>query len=329
MVHCTVGDRLTMNRSQDPGTAAGSSECPVELPATLQRELLELEARADQVTHYELLGITADADGAVLRRAYLEKSKRFHPDAWYRKELGRFGPLLSRWFQRLSAAYQILADEESRTAYDRDHGAELSDADRAAVQRRELSRESQERRQREGRERLLRVKGFARIGAARKLYQEALEHALAGERTSAIAALKAARELDPNRKEIGAKLLELEREQARARARSALASAEEREHKGLWAQAASAYASAFQNDAGSVAAALGAARCSLENGDAQAASTWASRTLELDPAHSEARFLLGRAFIAMNQKTRARAELTLLLDRHPDNKEARALLRGL
>lgn len=329
MVPGRLGDRQMMNRSEEQGTSAGSANRPTELPAPLQRELLELESRAERVTHYELLGIAPDADGAALRRAYLEKSKRFHPDAWYRKDLGRFGPMLSRWFQRLSAAYQILADEESRAAYDRDHRAELSDADRAALERRELSRESQERRQREGRERLLRVKGFARIGAARKLYQEALEHALNGERTNAIAALKAARELDPNRKEIGAKLLELEREQARARARSALASAEEREAKGLWAQAVSAYASAWQNDPGCFAASLGAARSSLENGDAQAAGTWASRAVDLEPAHAEARFLLGRALLAMNQKIRARAELTLLLDRHPDHKEARALLRRL
>src|SRR5207244_4985504 len=127
------------------------------------------------------------------------------------------------------SAYQVLSDEESRTAYDSDHHTELSQTDRAALDRRELSRAEEERRGRERRERLLRTKGFARIGAARKLYEEALAYALNGERTQAIHSLKAARELDSNRKEIVGKLAELEREQARARAATALQAGKDRE----------------------------------------------------------------------------------------------------
>src|SRR3954465_5738708 len=219
--------------------AAQDSGGHIDLPADMQRELGDLESRGERLTHYQLLGISAGADGADIRRAYLEKSRRFPPDAWYRKEIGPYGPLLSKWFQKLSAAYQALSDEESRAAYDRDHRAELSQDDRAAGERREVSRADQERRERERRERLLRTKGFARIGAARKLYEEALEHALNGERTNAIAALRAARDAppapsrarraggggDPHRKEIGSKLVELEREQTRARASSAVVSA--------------------------------------------------------------------------------------------------------
>src|SRR5439155_1717209 len=53
----------------------------IDLPADMQRELRELEDRGTRLTHYELLGVPADADGAAIRRAYLEKSKRFHRDA--------------------------------------------------------------------------------------------------------------------------------------------------------------------------------------------------------------------------------------------------------
>src|SRR3954468_17748528 len=220
----------------------------IDLPVDMQRELQDLETGGDRLTHYQLLSVGADADGGTIRRAYLGKSKRFHPDAWYRKDLGPFAPLLSKWFQRLSAAYQVLSDEESRSQYDRDHRAQLSQIDRAAVERRQLSVQDEERRARERRERMLRTKGFARIGAAKKLYEEAREHAQNGERTQAIFALTAARELDPNRKEITAKLLELERDQARARAKSALASAQEREEKRRFGEAVTAYVATLQND---------------------------------------------------------------------------------
>lgn len=300
-----------------------------DLPADIQRELRDLESRGAALTHYELLGVPADADGGAIRRAYLEKSKRFHPDAWYGRDLGQLGPLLSKWFQRLAAAYQVLSDEESRSAYDVEHRQDLSPAELAGVERRELSRADEERRQREGRERLLRSKGFARVGAARRLYEDAQRLAQNGERTNAIAALKGARELDPNRKEIAQRLMELEREQARARAHSALLVGKEREEKHNFPQAIAAYSSAFQNDPSCFPAALGAARAALENGDPQAASLWASRALEVSPGDAEARLLLARAFKGLNLKVRARAELTALLTKHPDHKEAKALLRGL
>ena len=309
--------------------AALSGGGTIDLPADMQRELRGLESRRSPPTHYELLGIAADADSGAIRRAYLEKSKRFHPDAWYRKELGEFAPLLSKWFQRLSGAYQILSDEETRNAYDAEHRAELTQSDREAVARRELSLAERDRRSREGRERLLRSKGFARIGAARKLYEEAQQLAQNGERGNAIAALKAARELDPNRKEIAQRIAELEREQARARAQSALMAGQEREAEGHWQQAIAAYAGAFQNDPSLFAAAFGAARAAVANRDLKLATTWGSRAVELKPNDVEARLLQARAFQALNMKARARAELTALLVANPDHKEAKALLRGL
>src|SRR5258708_24792735 len=136
------------------GAAITSQGGTIDLPPDMQRELRELEARGDRVSHYELLGLSADADGGDIRRAYLERSKRFHPDAWYRKDLGQFAPLLSKWFQRLAAEDQALSDEEARAAYVRDPKGDLSGTDREPLEPRELSRAEEERRQRERRERL-------------------------------------------------------------------------------------------------------------------------------------------------------------------------------
>ena len=301
----------------------------IDLPPEMQRELRALEARGGLLTYYELLGVVADADGSAIRRAYLEKSKRFHPDAWYRKELGEYGPLLNKWFQRLATAYHALSDEDTRADYDAEARGRLTASERKAVELRQLSRAEEERRQRERRERLLHTKGFARIGAARKLYEEAAELAEKGERTSAIYSLKAARELDPNRREIANKLIELERQQVRARAKSAIRVAKDREDNGKLAEALAAYTSAFQLDPNSFDAASGCARCAMAAGDAQLASGWAAKAVDLQPEDAAARFVLARAFAKLNLKHKARAELILVLDKEPEHKEARALLRAL
>src|SRR5262249_45969901 len=281
----------------------------VDLPTDLQNELRMFDAAGRDVSFYDLLGIAPDADGAAVRRAYLDRSRRFHPDAWFRRNVGEFGPLLSRVFQKLSAAYQVLADEDARGAYDRKLAQRVSQKEREALQRRALSRDEQDRRQREGRERLLRTKGFARIGAARKLYQEALELAENGERTQAIASLKAARELDPRRDEIAQKLAGLEKEAARSRSQVALKDAREQEEKGELAAALKPHRRSLDIDPTNAPAAAAAARCAEKMGDHQQASLLAARAVELAPDDLETRFLLAGLFVTLGLKVKARAEI--------------------
>src|SRR5712671_5375685 len=274
-----------------PTPASGGTDLPPEL----QSELRTLEATGRDVSLYALLGVTPDSDGGTIRRAYLDRSRRYHPDAWSRKNVGEFGPLLSRAFQKLSAAYQVLSDEDARTAYDQVLKKKVSQRERDAMERRALSREEQDRRQRESRERLLRTKGFARIGAAHKLYQEALELALNGERAQAIAGLKAARELDPRRTEIAQKLAELEREATRSRSQLAFQAA------------LKIYAQSFQMDPTNAPAAAAAARCATALGDHKQASIFAARAVEVAPDDVETRFLLASAFVTLGLKVKARA----------------------
>jgi curved DNA-binding protein CbpA len=301
----------------------------IDLPLDIQDELRAFDARGDRISHYELLGIGADADGGAIRRAYLERSKRFHPDSWYRKELGDLGAVLSRTFQRMAAAYQILSDDETRAEYDRDHAAAFSEGDRTAAGLRAQARKEEERRQHERRERLLRSKGFARVGAARKLYEEALEHAAKGQRAVAIQVLRTARELDPGRKEIAAKLTEVERESAKARAASALHLGKEREASGNFSQALASYAAAIQLEAPGSDAPAGAARCALALGDFAGAGGWAARGLERFPGENRLRVLAARAFIGLKQTTKARTELLLVLQNEPHHAEAKALFKPL
>jgi curved DNA-binding protein CbpA len=308
-------------------TPISSASAGVDLPPDLQAELRAFEAAGRDVSLYDLLGVAPDCDPVTIRRTYLERSRRYHPDAWFRKNVGDFGPLLSRAFQKLSAAYQVLSDEDARAQYDQKLKVRLSQREREAMERRALSREEEERRQRERRERLLRTKGFARLGAAHNLYEEALELALNGERAQAIAALKAARELDPRRPEIGQKLVELEREAARSRSQLAIRSAREHEEKGELEPALKIYSQALQMDSTNAAAAAAAARCASALGDTRQASTFAARAVELTPDDIEMRMLLARAFVELGFKAKAKAELTRVLKLKKDHEEARALLK--
>ncbi len=67
--------------------------------------------------HYALLGVDRAADDTQLRRAFHTLAMRHHPD--------RAGPGSTEVFQRITEAYAVLSDAETRAHYDARYDAHL------------------------------------------------------------------------------------------------------------------------------------------------------------------------------------------------------------
>ena len=61
---------------------------------------------------YDVLGVNRDVDKADLKKAYRQKARKFHPDV--NKEAGA-----EDMFKKISAAYEVLNDDQKRGIYDR------------------------------------------------------------------------------------------------------------------------------------------------------------------------------------------------------------------
>ncbi len=90
----------------------------VEIEDDFKQEILFVAAQLDDVTYYELLGVSPDAGRRDLRASYFKMSKRYHPDRFFRKVLGDFEPLIERIFRRITGAYQTLSHRQKRAEYD-------------------------------------------------------------------------------------------------------------------------------------------------------------------------------------------------------------------
>lgn len=66
---------------------------------------------------FTLLEVPYDAPLKVIRRSYFAKSKQFHPDRFYTRNLGRYKEMLAAIFKQLSMAYQVLEDDAQRASY--------------------------------------------------------------------------------------------------------------------------------------------------------------------------------------------------------------------
>ena len=83
----------------------------LDIDLTVQRRILEFEASLG-LPYPELLGVERGADAKIVKRAYFKLSKEFHPDRYFRREIGDYSARLERIFKKVLEAHEILSDPE-------------------------------------------------------------------------------------------------------------------------------------------------------------------------------------------------------------------------
>ena len=87
--------------------------CPMRSKGFLVRMAADRRPRVvpEDGEYYRELGVPRSATGTEIRASYLKLAKKFHPDV-------SADPADVARFKRISAAYAVLSDEESRFVYD-------------------------------------------------------------------------------------------------------------------------------------------------------------------------------------------------------------------
>jgi tetratricopeptide (TPR) repeat protein len=98
---------------------AAKAGARVDLPDAFQREIREFAKALPALNYYEVLGVPREAEHAEIRDAFFQRSKTYHPDRYFKKELGPYGELLHEVYKRIVAAHDVLRDSKLRGAYDR------------------------------------------------------------------------------------------------------------------------------------------------------------------------------------------------------------------
>jgi DnaJ-class molecular chaperone len=76
--------------------------------------------RLDTLDLFTLLDIDINADATRVRRGYFKRSRLFHPDRYFTRDLGEHKHMLEQIFDYTKAAYDFLKDDEQRAAYRRE-----------------------------------------------------------------------------------------------------------------------------------------------------------------------------------------------------------------
>ena len=89
----------------------------VELTVEQARRIDEFFASLARATPSSSSRSARTADKKEIKRAYFKMSKELHPDRFFGKNIGPYRERLSKIFQSIKAAYELLSDDARRTAY--------------------------------------------------------------------------------------------------------------------------------------------------------------------------------------------------------------------
>ena len=86
----------------------------LDIDVAVQRRILVFEGGLER-SYHELLGVDRSAEAREIKRRYFQLSKEFHPDRFFRREVGDYGARLDRIFKKILEAYELLSDPVARS----------------------------------------------------------------------------------------------------------------------------------------------------------------------------------------------------------------------
>lgn len=94
------------------------SDDGIELTAEEREQIDHYHTLRTEATFYELLGVPTNANRKAVRDAYFDLSKRYHPDVFFKKNLGPYKQKLDDNFRAFTKAFDILSTPKQRFGYD-------------------------------------------------------------------------------------------------------------------------------------------------------------------------------------------------------------------
>lgn len=296
----------------------------VDLDLERKKEILFAQAHVDDWTHYQVLDIPWGSGADVVRAAYLEKAKIFHPDRYSGRRLGSYRTRLEQIFRRITQARDVLSADDTREAY----AKKTAPPDEFA--RLEIRRLENEVRTGERRERLKRanplVARAAQVAELMKRGREAMEK---GAYAQAANDFMTVVSLDPRHVEARALAMEAKK---RAGVEKAVAAYE----RGIAAQvlgktdeALACFLEAVEADDSNPRYLVPAARAQLRLGDRQVARQMAESAVHMAPRHAPAHEILGEVLLAQGLPREARKAFERAIELDPQLENVRAQLKKL
>lgn len=296
----------------------------VDLDVERRKQILFAESLVGKGTFWEALGVPWNAPVEVVKAAYLEAAKVYHPDRYAGKRLGSYRSRLEKVFRNVTEARDVLSDQARRAPYARST-APATEFTKIEARKLEDERRAVERRARLARSNPL-VARAARVGELVARGKQAMQ---AGNYGQAANDLLLAQSIDPSNAELSALAAEARRRSGAQKATEHYDKALAAEAMGSHGAALAAFRAALEADPRHARAAAAGARAAIAAGDLTAARELAQAGVRAAPGMAAVHEALGLVLEAQGDKKEARRALEKALELDPKLEAARERLKKL
>jgi curved DNA-binding protein CbpA len=315
-------------------SAAGTAPLPearidatLEIAVEIQREILAFEKKLS-LPYHELLGVPANAGIPAIKKAYFALSRKFHPDRYFRRNLGPFLPRVDLIFKKVLEAYELLSDPTTRAELEkslRSAGPEPVVGEAAKPVRKasriaaSMSLLAQHKRQLDERKR-----------KAKNFFESGMSAFRASRWLEAAAGVRLAIAYDPRNEAFRESFADVQRRAHDEQAKLFIRKADEAWDMHEFEAAGKYYEDALNFRPYDAELCVKVARIAHQVGeDLRKAKELASTACELEPDNSFYRLVLGKIFKAAGLKSNARREFEAALRLDPMDAEAKRELKSL
>jgi curved DNA-binding protein CbpA len=303
----------------------------IDLGEDLKKKILYYHKTMHDQTHYEMLQVDRRAEPKEIKRAYFKVSRVFHPDSFFRKNLGSYKQKIEAIFKRISQAYEVLGNEQKRAAYEKTlpyepTPEEIEEKRQVALQQERAKKLRQERRQRL----LKRSPVVARRGQARQHYEDAKSWFEQKEYSKAANSIRLALTLDPNNEDFKKLLDEVAPRADEIRAENDFRRGRMEESMGRIEEAIAAYLHSIEANPNDPRALHRVAALLLEmHRDLRQALTFSRKANQLETDNPEYLLTLAKLYTELNMKKNAIREYTRYLVLNPLDERSEEILKEL
>ncbi len=315
----------------DDGIEPDALEPDIDLPLAAQKRILSLYARRDSLNHYELLGLDRRADTKEVKRAYFRVSKEFHPDTYFRKDIGSFTSKINVLFKLISTAYEVLSNEQKRAAYDKTLPYEPTPEEKVEDERKKQQARRDEDLRAERRRRLLKRMPMAqRKAQARRHIEDAKKYREANNIVNAANSARLAQALDPDNPEVAELIENLGPKADAIRAENEYKRGRYEESMGNEEGALEAYLAAIELHPEEPRALHRAAAMMLaQRRDLKTALGFARKAVQIDSESSEFLKVAADLYLALDMHKNALREYNRYLQLNPFDERAQEKVKEL
>lgn len=321
-------------------------DATLDLDPKIQEELLEFAAGLGRPYH-EILDVPLDADDRAIKKAYFNKSKRFHPDRYFRKNTGEFEVVIETCFKKLLEAYELLSDPATRAEVQKQamkSAAAAPPAEETAEEGEETAGESAAPSKpklsgahaaRRLRRRMSGLHGHKKYKAERKrkaksFFESGMTAFLEERWLEAAGSIRLAIAFDRGNEIYREEFVKVQRRAHEERAKVLMKLAENALDLRDYTDAFAALEEAVHYRPFDAELAFRTGRLAWQvMGDLHKAKDLAMSACELEPEHAEYRKMLGQVYKAAGLTANARRELEAAVRLDPKDKEAKVELRAL